>query len=437
MTTVYIVHCIDTEGPLYESMNNTFSRLREIYSIDLKASKENLEAVQSGAVGDGFNNADVAKTFSKNNLSYNSDWSMINEMVDELTSDDFRNSVIDSNGGGWVYSWHCLDHLTLDSRNPRRKDIGLGRIQDYYRAICESSRDEINFHFHPISVNKSMSSCGTSYENCKNEFYSSLNTWVIDFDDFPTCFRPGFHTERSDSNLLLEQWIPYDYANQFYESETTQPDLSGGRFGDWRRASASWTGYHPSYRDYQVEGEMRRTVFRCLNVGTRFNTLKYIHVEQAIEDARKHGGSILSFSNHDYRDMRPDVRYVQAMVQKAMEQNGDVKFVFAGAREAAAAITGDNKKVQLDFDLDLNSGSGILKVILRSGEFFGPQPYLVYELVTGEYIHDSFNSDGSGHSFWYSFDNHTFKLGAIRQVAVASNGVCGTACVRRLFINVV
>ena len=36
---VYIVHCIDTEGPLHESVDATFERLREIFHLDLPASR--------------------------------------------------------------------------------------------------------------------------------------------------------------------------------------------------------------------------------------------------------------------------------------------------------------------------------------------------------------------------------------------------------------
>lgn len=39
-STVYVVHCIDTEGPLYESVEATFERLKEIFHIDLDPSLE-------------------------------------------------------------------------------------------------------------------------------------------------------------------------------------------------------------------------------------------------------------------------------------------------------------------------------------------------------------------------------------------------------------
>ena len=44
---VYIVHCIDTEGPLYETIDATFERLKEIFGIHLEPSIENLHKIQN------------------------------------------------------------------------------------------------------------------------------------------------------------------------------------------------------------------------------------------------------------------------------------------------------------------------------------------------------------------------------------------------------
>lgn len=42
---VYIVHHVDTEGPMFESTKATFERLKVIlnYNIDLKPTQENLK----------------------------------------------------------------------------------------------------------------------------------------------------------------------------------------------------------------------------------------------------------------------------------------------------------------------------------------------------------------------------------------------------------
>ena len=47
---VYVVHCIDTEGPLHEPLKATFERLKHIFHVNLKASKSNLKKIQNGKI---------------------------------------------------------------------------------------------------------------------------------------------------------------------------------------------------------------------------------------------------------------------------------------------------------------------------------------------------------------------------------------------------
>ena len=60
-----------------------------------------------------------------------------------------------------------------------------------------------------------------------------------------------------------------------------QKDLSLGRFGNWHRSPATWSGYHPDTHDYQTQGSCKRKIFRILNLGTRFNLLKESHFHEA------------------------------------------------------------------------------------------------------------------------------------------------------------
>ena len=43
---VYFVHCVDTEGPLYESLSAKFQRIKDIFNINIKPSKENLKKLK-------------------------------------------------------------------------------------------------------------------------------------------------------------------------------------------------------------------------------------------------------------------------------------------------------------------------------------------------------------------------------------------------------
>jgi hypothetical protein len=99
--TVYVVHCIDTEGPLYESIPETFKRLKELFNIDLDPSLENLEKIQAGLLDLGGLEAEVAQVFSPKRINYNDTWGKTDDMLKDIMSEDFRNRLPDSFGGGF------------------------------------------------------------------------------------------------------------------------------------------------------------------------------------------------------------------------------------------------------------------------------------------------------------------------------------------------
>ena len=43
---VYIVHCVDTEGPLYESLSAKFERIKEVFNVNIKPTLKNLKLKQ-------------------------------------------------------------------------------------------------------------------------------------------------------------------------------------------------------------------------------------------------------------------------------------------------------------------------------------------------------------------------------------------------------
>jgi hypothetical protein len=429
---LHVVHCIDTEGPLTEDLEATFERLEDIFNIHLEPTKENLIKIQEGKIDSEYKSS-IAKTFSKEILSYNENWSDIDKMLDECMSEKFRLKNPDDFGGGWVYSWHCMDHAGY-SENPRRKDTGYGNVFRFYKAKInntESMSDELNWHFHPLSFFKNPLQAATSYNNSMETLLNVLCRRVIDEHWFPTVNRPGFHSERPDSHAFLEQWIPFDFANQSYDFDDGQNDLINGRFGDWRRASKSWTGYNPSHRDYQVEGLCNRKIFRCLNVGTRFNNLTVEHVKEAFIDAQISGQSVLAFADHDYRDIRPDILYVQELLSKVKDNFPDVKIKYSGANYAAALFNNAEEKLKLISKI--KDDQLIVEVV--SGALFGPQPFLAIKTKCGQYFHDNFDVIVPDKKFSYCFDSHTLSLDSVSVIGVASAGVSGNYDVNILEIR--
>lgn len=429
---LYVVHCVDTEGPLNETLDATFERLASIFGIILSPTKETLALLQKKELNLAGKEDAVAKFLAPELLRYNTSWNDIDQMLNELLSNDFRRRDVDDFGNGWVYSWHCMDHIGYFD-NPRHKDVGYGNIFRFYKSKLHESgsvEDEINWHFHPLSLTKNPLHAATSYVNSYDLLSQILCRRILDDNWFPVVNRPGFHSERPDSHAFLEQWIPFDYANQFYEGAQDQPDLDAGRFGDWSRASNSWRGYHPSHDDYQEVGSCRRMIFRCLNVGTRLRSLTPDHIHDAFLEARANGAAILSFADHDYRDMRPDVNFVRSMLGEIRREYPDVMLKYAGAEEAAISLLGYCAQLPPRLELELINNRLMVEVI--SGEIFGPQPFFAIMTNDGHYYHDNLDIIEPRKKWTYVFDDQTIPIKNLSKVGVGSAGRYGKSCVRTL-----
>ncbi len=429
-----VVHCIDTEGPLYEPIEATFDRLANAFGLRLQPSATLLADLQNRRVDLGGIEEEVARMIDPKLTAYNEDWAAVDRMLDGALSPAFRNQLVDDFGGGWVYSWHCVDHLGLTS-NPRRKMLGYGEVFRHYReklAATGSAQDELNWHFHPLSVGGNPLAMATSYANAYPMLYGIIARRILEDAWFPTVNRPGFHAERPDSHLFMEQWIPFDFANQADASNVLQPDLADGRAGDWRRAPAIWHGYHPAHDDYQSPGNCRRWIFRCLNMGSRLRLLQDGHVNDAFDEAGREGHAILAFSDHDYRDIRPDVDRVRAMLAAARTRFPGIRLRFSGAAAAARASIARQRPLAAKPEITCALEGKLLRVASIGGELFGPQPFLAIRKSDGSIHHDNFDFQTPGQLWTYTFDDQTIPLSDVAEIGVGSAGRDGDFYVARI-----
>jgi hypothetical protein len=436
---VYIVHCIDTEGPLHESLSATFERLRDIFHLDLEPSEATLRQLQNGSLDLGGLEAAVQKVVDPHLLAYNDTWDKVDEMLARIMDESFRMKRPDSAGRGWVYNWFCVDHVDYDA-NPRRREIGYHNVFDHYRRIIEQSHescDGLHFHYHPHSFRREAHRCATHWWASSDSLHQVLSRRVIDHQWFPSAHRPGFHVLRPDSHWFLEQHIPFDFSNQSMAETGTdaqQFGLAGGRFGDWRRAPATWEPYHPAVDDYQVEGSCRRWIARCLNVGARYRVIREQDIYQAFAEAAEGRPVVLAITDHDFRDMTPDVDGFRAMLETVARKFPEVPFFYSEAISAmrSALDLPPVPACELECRIEtVDAKTSVLKVSSTTPTF-GPQPWLALKTVDGTYHFDNFDIDKPYHRWQYVFDEETIPLSALNAIGVAANNSYGIATVVRI-----
>lgn len=425
--TVYIVHCVDTEGPLYETPAVPFEQIKNIFGFEVEPTRENLIRLQKGELELGGKEDDVRNLVDIHRITTRGSWEEIHEMLEVVTSQKYRNKVMDSNGNGWIFNWFCMDHAGFTGANPRKRDAGYHKIFDRYIELAEKQKagDFIGFHYHPLPISGNYNDSGTSYWGGDN-LNQILTRKIIDRGWFPAAFRPGFHTERPDSNWFLEQWIPFDYGNQSTEeNETGQADLADGRFGDWRRATLEWFPYHPDHDDYQVKGACRRWITRCLNMYARTRQITQQDVNKAFESAAEGNNAILAFTDHDYKDMEFEIDRMRNMIVTAHRENPEVRFEYSNAVDAMRkALNLPYSDYCMEADILENGGHERLSVTVDN-DIFGPQPFLAIKTKDGRYIWENFDVSIPKREWSYTFDTNTIALNDVDTIGIAANNCYG------------
>lgn len=430
---VHVVHCIDAEGPLTETLEATFLRLEASFGISLAPSEKNLEQIRRKQLDlNGWEDA-AARMVAPELLDYNDTWEAIESNYRFCSDPAFRAAHSDSFGNGWVYNWYCMDHVGFEA-NPRQRDFGFHKVFDFYRNMIEAdgAPDGIHFHFHPIPFSKAAHHRATHFFAQDNTLYQILARRIIDRHWFPCSYRPGFNATRPDSHWFLEQFIPFDFANQAMdEPDVSQADRRQGRFVDWRRAPCNWQPYHPAHDDYQVEGNCRRFIARCLNIGTRARLLRQADVDQAFQEAAEGKPVVLSFIDHDFRRIHTDVSEVQAMLESAAERHPGVSFRHSESRQAMQHAMGlSSKGLELSLTLD-----GKLLLIDADSDTFGPQPFLAIKTKSGNYLHDNCDFQHPHREWSYTFDEESIPLEEVETVGVAACTPAGEVCVTTLDVH--
>lgn len=442
-STVYVVHTIDTEGPLYESLEAKFIRLNDLFGIrDIEPTKDNIEKLKLMKIPLGGIEKEVAAILNGHLAEYNETWDKIDAMLDKIMSKSYREQFLDSFGEGWVFNWHCLDHVGYEY-NPRRRDMGYHNIFDFYVERIGQYKDcpdAIHWHFHPMSTYREAHRCATSYEN-STELHPVICRKIIERNWFPTVFRAGFQTERPDSHWFLEQWIPFDISNMALDDNSELDktiDFRNGRSGDWRLAPSDWSLYHPSHDNYQLPGDCRRWIGRALNVLNRLASIDQYEMDKAFARANEGLPTVVGIASHDFRDLSTEVDFLRDLVKCSSDKYPNVKFKFSEAVEAFQSVIWPDEKLGSELELDVcfhaESDRDVAYIEVRAvkGTVFGPQPYLAIETQSKRFIHDNFDFDIEGKRWFYAFHADTLPLSDVANLGIASNDKYGNRSIVNL-----
>ena len=430
--TVYFVHAVDTEGPLYEGLEATFQQILEHFSVRLDPTWSNIEKLRGELIPLAGKERAISDFVREDRISrYNESWDQIDKMHETVMSKKWREKLKDGAGFPYVISWHCMDHVGFNY-NPRRRAMGFHEVFKYYqKKIIEFGlgRDRVYWHYHPMSFSRDAHRMGRNYSfsNLHNEI---LSRRIIDHGWFPVAHRPGGHIETYDINAWLESWIPFDLSNQnmAVNESLKEEEKSGrvpGRYGDWRGAVTSWDIYHPCLYDYRKKGELKRWIGRCLNLNSRHSNLNETEIEKAFVEANTGTEIMVSYTNHDFRDMINDIEDIVGIIRQVATRYPQVNFRWANTVEAFRAGLDLPKKSPGVVNADVDGN--VLRISV-SDDIWGCQPFLALRTKEGNYYHDNLIIDNEKH--WsYVFDPGSIELDALSNIGFAFNDCVGNTVV--------
>jgi len=420
---LYVVHAVDTEGPLYQSPKATALRLNELYdlgidtSADYRALGRVIAAYARGQTPAGGREDEIAHFLST--TEFLSDKAAYAAAVQEATSQDFRHQHADPQGGPYRWSWFVLDNVgTLI--NPRRRLFGYGQVYVNLREAF-TNRDSLEldgfyWHYHQIRKDDHPFIKETNFHAC-DEYNQILCRYIIEHRHFPAAYRAGYCLERWDANLWLENWLPFDFSNHAPSFDYDQDQRVRDEVDFWLRAPNDWSHYHPDGHDLERPGNLRRTMFRSLCYKTRLYTLTEEDVRQAFVRADSGRPTVLSAFSHDFRRLAPEAEGYHRLVKKVAAEFPGVRWQNATAVAAARAVLGRQPDGGLQLRLWYQDGQVKAE---SSRPVFGSEPFLA--LMTDDYRFFHQNFVRLGQTRWAYHLRHP---GMIKFIGIGANDPAG------------
>jgi len=366
-------------------------------------------------------------------------WPEVDEMMRLVTSKNFRNQFPDSKGNPAKLNFFIMDWSGF-RENPAKRDLGYGRILDYYlkNILINLPTDDyfIGWHYHHPYKDGSWQNGGWN-KNWKdnNEYEEQINRLIFEKNIYPAVYRAGGTIETNEQSLWLNNWIPFDYSSRSPEPSlkfylANLKNILKFRFKkplwSWTKAPKKWHFYHPSENNYQKCGKMKRSILRCLDIDSAAHKLTKSDIKKAFQEAQDSGQALCSFFTHDfYKTADKEIASALLMIKDIAKQYPDVDFTYETALTAAQKlIYPDNKPDKLEIKATYSDN---LLNIESNQSIFSPQPWVVIKTKNNKYARIDTNR--------ISETRWELKLNPQEAaIAIAACDILGNYCITKLEI---
>lgn len=318
------------------------------------------------------------------------DWNSVNAAFKKACEDGYRFRYLDDAQQALKFSLFCVSWSGFKT-NPVQRDFGWHTIFDNYQNLLQTHfpqwKDELYWMYNHPPASGVGNEWGLDWLH-NTHYLNILNRMIIDRNHFPNCVE--IPTERNDSSHFLEQYIPFDFSNRnSAKNNLASINADGKTSGEvlgWQQSPTDWSHYHPHPDNYQLAGNMRRSIFRIVDIQSIVHCLEDSDIEAALTRAQSGQDTILCAYEHDFRDRYEVI--MQRMIEptfRLRKKFPEVNIFFETAASAARKVLGHLLE-PAELNLQLHMQNDELRLSSQQ-PIFG-QPYACqYKSDVDQYLH--------------------------------------------------
>ncbi len=355
----------------------------------------------------------------------------------KVMSDDFRNQIKDSYGNTLKLTWWMMGGNTYrygkNTNLPENNILPLYLMKKYHNEKIKKWGDEVSFHYHTFKWydyngdGKYYWNQAQDFQSSKEDFDYTLSQFLLEANVFPVSFRSGWHYMDNYWQNYLDGMLPFsmhdDYPN--IHNDTLEPL---DNIYDWSQSSSQFVPFHPSSKNYQVEGDLNGWNLRSIYMASMDSSL----MNYIFNQAKKGIDQVVCIWAHLPEDNFLDnIKRIDDIVHNAAANYADVKFRYCSAIEAMQRWmkTSDTTNPDLKISEQLN-GSEVRFLLQSNEKIFQKQPVVVVKDI---YEHYSIEPcENIGENKWIT--SNIFMKNKLAKVGTAITDTAGN--LSTAFINI-
>lgn len=267
--------------------------------------------------------------------------------LDQAMSETVRLASLDSFGTPIKFTWYQLAYETYCFTTPSDCLLVHNQMERFKDSIKRWD-DGLAWHYHSAEW---YSYYGSNETGGRSTFWNQVLTFngkqymhgtdvglaekflsmqVLEKSYYPAMLRIGWAWMNNDLSRWIDGIIPYDYVSNAPLTRPLPTRDPIGNVYDWSRAPQDWSFYHPSTTDYQVAGDMKHYIFRCMPDKKDF--------PEAFANAQAGKPSLVCVYTHTYND--PKNILTSSQMQDFQMAYPGTKFAYVNGLEGVKKIIG-------------------------------------------------------------------------------------------------